>query len=586
MAAPVFRSAGTAVEGNSVSAVTVNYTLTAGDDLFVLIEAGAPSTPSITSVNWNTSEALTLVGSANQSTFRNTFLYRLAGGTSGSHSVVITASISCNVLAAVAFGYTPAGGLGTVGTGTGLSTTPSVTASGSSGGTILGVGQAAADFTSFTPNGATTQDNEQTTTDVSFFIVHGADAASVTLGGTLGASDPWAWLALRLAPAAAATQDIPVTNANLVWDREHTYSDGAGAFSTSTGVRASSTKAGRVFPGILFRTQVTVAAGGAGTCSLVLDTTGLNGLTAADCPQLAVLVDGALSFYLTAYSATDVVQSLGTLGASATHTVEVWSDSQGPAQPFWDATKVPLVKALRIDADASVAAPTVPASVLMWDGDSYSMGLLSAGGTDANANNSVLNSQARYAARALGYDLSIRGGGGQGYTRGMGNVVASSTNPGFVTGTSATQSYDKIAAGQNNLSGGLLPTAPAVWVIAYGRNDSGLTSGNVSAAVAACRAIAGSSCKILLLLDHFRSNATAISAGQAAAADPNCKLLDFGSTLFTSGTTNIEDSYDGSHPSVVGQAKRGAVVAKLIQQALGGGAVRPLRSSAIGRAVA
>src|SRR5690348_4262438 len=101
-----FRSAGTAVETNTTSTCTLNYTLTAGDTLFCIIEWAKNPGNDPTSVVWNGSETMTKVGATvTQSVFRHLLLYQLpaASATSGAHSIVITMdSGGYNVVAGVA----------------------------------------------------------------------------------------------------------------------------------------------------------------------------------------------------------------------------------------------------------------------------------------------------------------------------------------------------------------------------------------------------------------------------------------------------------------------------------------------------
>lgn len=123
-----FRSAGTAVE-QSGTTLTFAYTLTAGDVLFALVsihdELNAP-----TSVVWNGTETMTLVGYIGNSGTRGCGLYVLVGGTSGTHNVVVTHATS-ETMAGLAFGYS--------GVDTGTPTDGAVTDAEATGDTSLSV---------------------------------------------------------------------------------------------------------------------------------------------------------------------------------------------------------------------------------------------------------------------------------------------------------------------------------------------------------------------------------------------------------------------------------------------------------------
>jgi hypothetical protein len=208
--AVAFRSAGTPVEALSASSVTVSYTLTAGDLLVVMIEAGAASVPSITSVVWNGSENMTLVGTITQSSFRTNWTYALMGATSGTHNIVVTIGSSVNVAAAVAFGYsgvstTTPWDTGTVATGAAFSTAPSTTLSGGQAGDlVVTTGLASEATTSLTMTNGTKR-SSQATANVTYFVIDQPSAASVTTNGTGNTNDGWSWVSfnLNVAPTTA-----------------------------------------------------------------------------------------------------------------------------------------------------------------------------------------------------------------------------------------------------------------------------------------------------------------------------------------------------------------------------------------------
>jgi hypothetical protein len=223
IAAPAFRSAGTPVEALSTNTVTVSYTLTDGDLLLVMIEAGAASVPSISSVVWNGSENMTLVGTVTQSTFRTNWTYALKGATSGAHSIVVTIGSSVNVVAAVAFGYSGVNfatpwDTGTVATGAAFSTTPSTTLSGGeSGDLVVTTGLASEATTSLTMTNGTKR-SSQATANVTYFVIDQPSAASVTTNGTGNTTDGWSWVSFNLnAISPHVIKGNMITNGNMIF---------------------------------------------------------------------------------------------------------------------------------------------------------------------------------------------------------------------------------------------------------------------------------------------------------------------------------------------------------------------------------
>lgn len=213
MAAPTFRSAGTAAQAGATTTLTVSYTLTAGDCLLVYFEvAWSGSIGSITSVVWNGSENLTLIGSVSQSVTRNGYLYGLKNPTAGAFSAVVTLSATPIISAGVAAGITAVDQTtpwGAAGTGQGASNTPSATvASTTAGNTVFCAGIAAEDYAGITMTNGTAE-NTQATANVSLILASRASqAGSTQVNGTYGATTVWTWVAAEFygpAPTGAAS---------------------------------------------------------------------------------------------------------------------------------------------------------------------------------------------------------------------------------------------------------------------------------------------------------------------------------------------------------------------------------------------
>lgn len=204
-----FRSAGTLGESDSTSTLSVSYTLTAGDLLCVIIEFGKATTPNApTSVKWNTSESMSIVGAvARQSTFRTLALYQLTGATSGSHNIDIVMDSTMNVLAAVAFGYsgvdttTPFITAGEDNQGA-FSTAPSATATSvTSGNLVLGVILSGQDGSTLTMTNGTLQNTGTPTANVGSYICDRSSSGSVQINGSF-TNTVWAMKAVEMKAAA------------------------------------------------------------------------------------------------------------------------------------------------------------------------------------------------------------------------------------------------------------------------------------------------------------------------------------------------------------------------------------------------
>ena len=170
MAAPAFRSNGTAAEATSTNTRTVSYTVTAGDSLFVLVEV-LGSDPTISSVSSDVDGGLTQIGSTVPGgTSRSAALYWKQNATAGAHTVTITTSASVTLLGGMAFGYSNVGSIGTPTSGSGTNSTPSLGVTVTSGNTMLMVLVSDETMTAKGPGATGTEQVETTTANCIFYV--------------------------------------------------------------------------------------------------------------------------------------------------------------------------------------------------------------------------------------------------------------------------------------------------------------------------------------------------------------------------------------------------------------------------------
>jgi hypothetical protein len=85
-----------ATAATNTGAYTYSYTIT-GSNCFLVVALFLDSSATISAVNWNTSEAMTLVGSAVVEATITLYLWYLQNPTSGTHNVSVTQSASANI---------------------------------------------------------------------------------------------------------------------------------------------------------------------------------------------------------------------------------------------------------------------------------------------------------------------------------------------------------------------------------------------------------------------------------------------------------------------------------------------------------
>jgi hypothetical protein len=218
-----------------------------------------------------------------------------------------------------------------------------------------------------------------------------------------------------------------------------------------------------------------------------------------------------------------------------------------------------------------VPSQTVPSDVALFFGASYSEGynvLLPNNDAANDGANAMANARLafpRYIAQALGMQCGIVAYGGQGFTKGIGNATASSTNPSFYNSTANNQSWNRYCS---TLARTITsPVTPAVVVIDFGYNDAGLTATPVTAVLDAMRTDLGSSTWIFVLQQHGSMDA-AIQAGVAAVADTRRTKYITYTDWVTEGTPSAysgDAALSSSHPNQLGAALRATEVLKAMQ---------------------
>jgi lysophospholipase L1-like esterase len=374
-----------------------------------------------------------------------------------------------------------------------------------------------------------------------------------------------------------STQDIPVTNTALFFSPYTTFSDGSGTLG-SNNVLPSSTFARWTTPGSYLTFKTTIASGGAGTVKLLLDTTSLSGLTANECPILSYGYDDRPhSTNQPAFSGSPVVLTLATGLAAGTYTFRVEFKAIGlntPGDRWSTPAQSVRITGIRIDATGSVSAPTRRANSMIYFGDSIGEGAGAIAAADPNGDVNATDNDAIQAfpsiiARVMEAEIGVIAYGGAGYTRGIDNQVASSSNPSLYSATSANRFYDKYSSGASRLVSGAFSPVPDFIVIMAGANDVSLSAAEVTAAIDAIRTAAGVSCWIFVVPDPLPSQpTTAIQNGVLAAAQQARTKYITLTQLYAPGTPNRYSSdagVGGSHANVRGHAVFAAEMIGLIQ---------------------
>lgn len=211
--AVAYVASGTAVEETDTT-LTVSHTVGSGQSLFLMFElAGSGTVPNVTSVLWNGSEALTLIGSVSQSVLRNGYLYGIKNPTAATANVVATVDATPIIIAGSLHTYsgvdqtTP---WGTAATGNNNNASPTVTVgSTTAGNKCICACISAEDYSSLTMSNGTKR-NEQTTANAAVILAdRDSQATSTQVNGTFGVGTIWTWVGVELFAAAAGTKAPP-----------------------------------------------------------------------------------------------------------------------------------------------------------------------------------------------------------------------------------------------------------------------------------------------------------------------------------------------------------------------------------------
>jgi len=377
-------------------------------------------------------------------------------------------------------------------------------------------------------------------------------------------------------PVAAA-----VTDPNLLFSPYNWYSDGSGAMQ-ATNVKASSTLAQSNNAGAYLRFTVNAAA--AGNVSLMLDTSPLNGITAGNCPTLAISVDGqAFTSQLLAYATGTTRLPLALNLPAGNHAFvvcfrSVTLNSSLAMGDRWN-TPASVVKVTGVEIDgkgSATASQTARSKRMIAYGDSITEGADAVGSSNANADQDATQIWPLLVAGALDAEVGVVGFSGQGWTvGGYGNV------PKFYdTTTPANSTFDKYYSGTSRLIASALAPAPDYVAVLHGKNDAsqGASDSAVTATVTAwlgdVRADAPSA-KIFVVTPFDGSKRSAIAAGFGAASDSNADLIDLGTAIEPTLSSGGLNTNDGIHPNVRGHATFASMlvdqIVPLLESGGGGG---------------
>lgn len=341
--------------------------------------------------------------------------------------------------------------------------------------------------------------------------------------------------------SATVQQTLPPTSSSLYFSPGNWYSDGSGTIQ-SNNILPSSTYARTTNPGAYLKFTVNVASNG--YAALNLDTNPLNTVIAANCPRIAVSVDGgALTTTLLAYNTAQQQISLTT--TPGTHSIVVWF--QGVTQTSttamgdrWTtlttAASVVKVQSVEIDQNSTMMNPNVKRYKMLVYGDSITEGCDVNGSTNGAGAQDATNTYAIQLANRFNAEVGIVGFASQGYEQvGYGNVPVLSSSYNFYSNGNARNfiAYDFILDN-------------------HGTNGT-TTASDVSTAITNYRA-ACPLAQIFKVVPFSQAAATNITTGVAnyqsgAPTDKRVFLINTG-VNYVNGT----NSNDTIHPNAVGHA--------------------------------
>lgn len=392
------------------------------------------------------------------------------------------------------------------------------------------------------------------------------------------------------ADAPVVYTTVGVTNTNIYFSPATWFSIGGSGSIQSNNIRATGTTAAEaIYAGAYMYAKVVIAQ--SSDVRLLLDTTPQNGLTASLCKEIAFRKTGdtAYTVYKLVYSASQVEVNLGTGLAPGTYEFEVYvkgGEVSASSGNQWTGTNTIRINGLKMSDDSTLSAPTIRPDIAYIYADSLAEADYVSGLSDASTSHDAGLSWVRPAMYALGYEFAQMACGGQGYTRGRGNVAATADNPGLYNADNSNASWDKYNRDEEFVGITGQPD-PDIIIIRMGANDQSLTSTQVADTITAMRG-EWPDTPIFCLPNALRSNASVIEDGVDEAADANAYYLDAPPVaLYSAGTGSVfstDAQLPGSHANALGQAWDGANVAAAISEKLeeisggGGGFVHTFMS--------
>ena len=371
---------------------------------------------------------------------------------------------------------------------------------------------------------------------------------------------------------AATPNVITPSDTNLLLSPYNWFTDGVGAMQ-SNNARASSTLARSNTPGAYAKLNFTASS--AGYATLLLDTSSLSGITAANCPTLLVSLDGqAFTTPLLAYATGTTRLTISTNLSPGSHTLSIifrgvnLSSTSSMGDRWTTPASCVTITGIELDGKGSAsAAPTIRSKRLLVYGDSITEGADAVGSANANADQDASQTYAQLLGVALNAEVGIVGFSAQGYTvAGYGNIPKL-----YDTATPSNSSFDKFYAGITRLISGKLSPAPDFIAILMGKNDVGSSdasvTNSVSALITAIRTAAPLA-QIFVIIPFDGTKRSAVSAGVTNANDPNTHLIDLGTNIQPTLATGGVYTNDSIHPNVRGHAQFSALLASSLQSTL------------------
>lgn len=341
--------------------------------------------------------------------------------------------------------------------------------------------------------------------------------------------------------AASAPVTVPVTDANVFFSPYNWYSDGAGA-QQANNINANSSFAWTWNAGAYIKLRVNVTT--SGNAYLNVDTTSLNSISG---PTIAWSTDKTnWSTSTLAYSASQVQINLGSLAVGAHDILIVQKDEpEGPDR--WN-TPLCIVKVtgFQFPTGTTTQAPTLFTGRMVCFGDSITQAR--SAGTDGNDDSRY--GYALLLGRALNCEVGVIGASGSGYgSGGQGNV------PAFYNADLTQASWSNYMAGKSRLVAGKLSPQPDIVTCNHGRNNSGMTTAQVTGWLAQARAAAPNA-KLYIVTTFDGTERDLLLA--ASLPDANSYFIDMGIN------NEINGQWGNFHPSGLGHANlAGMIVAKM-----------------------